>query len=126
MFGSLAFAFLFFITVRGDLSKFLGVFGLSASAGGSSASGLSNPLSLGNITGSGQGTSYTPNIGGSGFGQLGNITGGSIGGATLPNPVSGAGDTGWYDASTGSGGASTSPSGWTDTTGGDTGWVQTS
>lgn len=39
MFGAVLFAFLFFITVRGDLAKWLGLLGLAGSGAGSVASG---------------------------------------------------------------------------------------
>ncbi len=102
VFGALAFAFLFFVTVRGDLAKFLGIFGLSGTQGAGAQGGT-----LGNITGSGQGSSLFPNVTGSGSaGQLGNITGASIGNASVPNysggidtgfqGATGSQDTGWY------------------------------
>jgi hypothetical protein len=39
IFASVAFAFLFFVTVRGDLPKWLGLLGLAKVAGGSGGSG---------------------------------------------------------------------------------------
>jgi hypothetical protein len=39
MFGAVAFAFLFYVTTRGDLPKWLGLLGLAGVAGGPVASG---------------------------------------------------------------------------------------
>lgn len=92
LFGVLLFAYLFFVTVRGDLAKFLGIFGLAGSTGGASQAPATGTLF-------GQNSGSVPAIGGSGFGTLPNITGGSgafaggvdtgLAGATGPL------DTGW-------------------------------
>lgn len=41
MFGAIMFAYLFFITVRGDLAKWLGLLGLAGSSSAGSAAGTS-------------------------------------------------------------------------------------
>lgn len=71
VFGALIFAFLFFVTVRGDLAKLLGIFGLAAGTttptigtGSAGSSGTNFPFSS---------SALVPTIGGNGFGQLGSI-----------------------------------------------------
>ena len=116
-FGALLFAFLFYATVKGDLAKWFGVFGLA---------GNSNPPVPGNNTGAGDGSPLIPALGsGIGFGQLGSITGASPQFTRLSG-----GDTGWMNTTSAPavGGGDT---GWMNTTsapavgGSDAGWIAT-
>lgn len=116
-FGALLFAFLFYATVKGDLAKWFGIFGLASSPAGSSLSASAGTLN-------GQQFGSVPAIGGPGSGQLGNITGGSgqfaSGNGGGFSQLSG-GDTGWMNTT----GVGNGDTGWTDTSGGDTGWIAT-
>lgn len=130
-FGALLFAFIFYATVKGDLGKWFGIFGLAqqpASGAGSALFGAGSGFGSG--AGSDAGSGSVPAIGGFGGGTLGNITGGTgsfsqlSGGDTgwMNTTGQGGGDTGWINTGSALSGGDT---GWVDAGGGDTGWIAT-
>jgi hypothetical protein len=65
LFGALFFAFLFFVTVRGDLGKWLGLLGLAGStgqAGGASLTAQTQAAATANVTSGSAGIPALPNL----------------------------------------------------------------
>ena len=61
-FGALAFAFLVFITIRGDLARWLGVFGL-AGGGALAPSPVGPGVGMNTLPGAGLGSALDPGVG---------------------------------------------------------------
>lgn len=86
MFGAILFAFIVFITMRGDLAKWLGVFGLAGSASGSTSS----TATLGTSSTQGVAQSIEPNWSLPSLPALPSISTGAGSGLTLPASGNGA------------------------------------